>query len=82
MNLGSGNRGCEAIIRGTLQILNVPKSSVVLYDKNDRERDLDQQLKLDELAELRILESFKNRYNPLIFFHRILNKSTRPTNCI
>lgn len=74
MNLGSGNRGCEAIIRGTLQILNVPRSCIVLYDKNDFERDLDIQLGIDELAELRRYESFKNKYNPLIFFHKVLGK--------
>lgn len=51
MHLGSGNRGCEGIIRGTKEILDFSNCKLIMYDKNPREIALDKELGLVELGE-------------------------------
>lgn len=47
-NLGSGNRGCEAILRGTLKMLQEDVREVFVLDKNNDEKELDIFLGLGE----------------------------------
>ena len=54
----SGNRGCEAITRGTMKILGISKSDVVAYT-NDY--GLDSSLGLDKIVTLKKLDSIKDR---------------------
>lgn len=52
MNFGSGNRGCEAIIRGTSKILGLEKSRTFLYDLSIKELQLDKSMGLENIGQL------------------------------
>lgn len=49
MHSGSGNRGCEAIVRSTLDILGCTKENAIVLSNNIRE---DQEIGLDKLCKL------------------------------
>lgn len=53
MNCGCGNRGCEAIAKGTNKILSLDKYNTYLYDFNENEVRLDKFLGLSSIGELR-----------------------------
>lgn len=47
---GSGNHGCEAIVRGTKKILDIPdKNKYILFSSNTSE---DKQVELDKICSL------------------------------
>lgn len=75
MNLGCGNRGCEAIARGTCEILSLDRSRTYFYDSNAQEMKIDSNFGLDSIGELRSysannIYSFAERV-----FHKVMNKA-------
>lgn len=59
---GSGNHGCEAIVRSTLGILeNIPYNNIILLSSNPAE---DNKYRIDELCQI---ENEKNLYSKLSF---------------
>lgn len=74
MNCGSGNRGCEAIARGTSEILSLDKGKTFLYDFNDKEMALDLKLGLDSIGELKYYASSTFYSLAERAFHKAMNK--------
>lgn len=70
----SGNRGCEAITRGTMQILSIDKKDAVAYT-NDLA--LDSSLGLDKIVTLKAIHSSANKPS---FFFRLKRKICRKFN--
>lgn len=54
MHLGSGNRGCEGIIRGIIGIMKWPTNEVVLIERDIENYNTDQSFSLDTLGKLRV----------------------------
>ena len=52
MHLGCGNRGCEAITRGTAKILGLKKENTVLFNLGDSQRETDLKLGMGEIGTL------------------------------
>ena len=57
MNCGSGNRGCEAIAKGTSKVLSLDRARTFLYDFNKEEMETDIKLGLNSVGELRYYAS-------------------------
>lgn len=54
MHVGCGNRGCEGIIRGTINILKPEKSNVYLLEMNEKELINDNKLNISDIANLHV----------------------------
>ena len=54
MHIGCGNRGCEGIIRGTINILKPDKNNVYLLEMNENELVNDNKLNISNIANLRV----------------------------
>lgn len=54
LHLGSGNRGCEGIIRGILKIHSCTPSDVIMVERDIDNYNIDKSLSLDSLGELKI----------------------------
>ena len=67
MHVGSGNRGCEGIIRGTYKILETLSPTFYLLDKDEDDKELDKKLAVDKIGELS-----KRKVNSL--FVKTMNK--------
>lgn len=75
MNLGSGNRGCEAIARGTCEILSLDRSGTYFYDSNAQEMKIDSDLGLDSIGELRSYSANTIHSLAKRVFHKVMNKA-------
>ena len=53
-HVGSGNRGCEGILRGTTNILKLSKEDVIALDRDLADYELDKKLHLNDVAELEV----------------------------
>lgn len=53
-HIGSGNRGCEGIIRGTKNIIKVSTNDLLMLDKDQKEYHLDVELGLNEIGTLSV----------------------------
>lgn len=53
-HIGSGNRGCEGILRGTANILRLSKENILASDRDKSDFELDQELKLNDIADLKV----------------------------
>lgn len=73
MNLGSGNRGCEGIIKGTDRILNLKDSQVVLYDKDLKECSLDKAFGVEKIGKIRILEEKERETASKSIFRKVIS---------
>ena len=51
-HVGSGNRGCEGILRGTANILKLSKEDILGLDRDQSDFELDQKLKLNNIVDL------------------------------
>lgn len=74
---GSGNHGCEAIVRSTYQILNDDKSKFYLYSKNPQDDKQFGLNKFTKIVEEKKYKSISSRsLNGLLFkFRYLLNNS-------
>jgi len=68
MHVGSGNRGCEGIVRGTNRILEELNTSFYLLDKDVEDFTLDQSLGLEKIGSLLV-----RRQNSLVL--KLLKKA-------
>lgn len=53
-HVGSGNRGCEGILRGTANILKCKYDELVILDRDEEEKILDEKLGLDDIGTLHV----------------------------
>lgn len=53
-HVGSGNRGCEGILRGTANILKLSKEDILALDRDQSDFELDQKLKLNNIVDLKV----------------------------
>ena len=72
-NLGAGNRGCEGIIRGTARILN-DDYELLLLDKNQQEKLLDDSLGIDKIGKIYIAKSYEKISVISKLFHKVKRK--------
>ena len=71
-HLGSGNRGCEGIVRGISNILGLKENELVMFDISKYDLESDKNVGLDKIGQLEYDGSFG--FNILRFFCRVLKK--------
>lgn len=76
-HLGSGNRGCEGIVRGISKLLNLNKTQLVLFDISSYDYNKDVDLGLNEIAELKYTKQDK-KIEVMRLVCRILQKMKIP----
>lgn len=66
-HIGSGNRGCEGITRGTANILGVEKEDLLLLNRDEQDYELDQKFALSQVGTLSVQQKRS-------FFVKVLKK--------
>ena len=75
MHLGCGNRGCEGIIRGTSEILKLEEYQVVLFERDEEEKEKDTFLGISVIGKLCTYRGKKDIKNPLeLFVYKVVKK--------
>ena len=65
-HLGSGNRGCEGIVRGISNILGLKENELVMFDISKYDLESDKNVGLDKIGQLEYDGRFG--FNILRFF--------------